>query len=415
MDRGYEAYDRIAAQVGTPFFVVDLERFRANLAEFGAAFRQFYPETSVAYSYKTNYIPLLCRAADEMGALAEVVSEMELDLAIRYGVDPGRIVYNGPSKTPAQIAKALSAGSMVNLDSFAELDGFTNVCTADPDRQFTVGLRANFAHAEEAGFSRFGFSVERGDFARAAAAVAQLPNARVVGIHCHLRVPGRRPEGYAHVAREMIALAARHFDEGQLECINLGGGYFSRMSQELARQFEGPVPSYSDYGAAIGAEFRAAFDGMPHRPRLILEPGTAIAADAMRFVTRVTDIRRFPDRSIALTDGSVYNVKPTLHRMNLPLRVVAAPSPRHEPPFDVAGYTCKEDDVMYRGLELPVGQGDFLVFDNVGAYTVVLQPSFIRLTPPIIREREGELEIVRRAQSVDDLLASFVVESNDRS
>ena len=52
--------------------------------------------------------------------------------------------------------------------------------------------------------------------------------------------------------------------------------------------------------------------------------------------------------------------------------------------IDVVGYTCMENDVLFRGFEGAIGAGDYAVFDNVGAYTNVLRPPFIRECPAIL-------------------------------
>ena len=63
---------------GEAFYLLDSTRFRKNYAELKAAFNDVYPNWNIAYSYKTNYTPKLCRIVNELGGYAEVVSEMEL-------------------------------------------------------------------------------------------------------------------------------------------------------------------------------------------------------------------------------------------------------------------------------------------------------------------------------------------------
>jgi len=183
------------------------------------------------------------------------------------------------------------------------------------------------------------------------------------------------------------------------------------MSPELRRQFPCPVASYQEYAAAVASEVAAAFpngDG----PELILEPGAAITTDVMRFVAKVVARKRVRTREIALVAGSIHNIKPTLHGKQLPMRVVGATSERArqagEIPVDVVGYTCMEHDCLYRDCKEVVRPGDFVVFENVGAYTVVMKPPFIQPGPAILACGDGDcFTVAKRAERWDDLFAAY--------
>jgi diaminopimelate decarboxylase len=71
-----------------------------------------------------------------------------------------------------------------------------------------------------------------------------------------------------------------------------------------------------------------------------------------------------------------------------------------------------EDDILHRGHDRSIFAGDVLVFENVGAYTLVLKPPFIQGNVPILAKRanSNEPEILRRAETLSDLLVSYVVD-----
>ena len=70
-------------EYGDAFYLLDSEQFQKNFMELRNAFRKVYPNFNIAYSYKTNYTPKFCRLVHEMGGYAEVVSEMELEIALK--------------------------------------------------------------------------------------------------------------------------------------------------------------------------------------------------------------------------------------------------------------------------------------------------------------------------------------------
>ena len=181
----------------------------------------------------------------------------------------------------------------------------------------------------------------------------------------------------------MIALARDHGLVDTIDMIDLGSGFFSRMSPELRASFDSHVPTYEEYGDAVGRVFAAQFPS--GGPWLVLEPGKPIVADAMAFVTRIVGVKRIGERAWIQVAGSVYDVRPTKSARNLPIR--------HHGPASlsvrghVVGSTCMEDDVLHRDYEGPAAPGDLFVFENVGAYTNVLRPPFILPAAPIARPR----------------------------
>ena len=96
-------------EYGDAFYLLDSEQYRNNFLELRDTFRKIYPNFNIAYSYKTNYTPKFCKIVDELGGYAEVVSEMELEIALRVGVKPNRIIWNGPIKNPKKLEEFLVA------------------------------------------------------------------------------------------------------------------------------------------------------------------------------------------------------------------------------------------------------------------------------------------------------------------
>ena len=110
----------IAQKIGTPFYLMYPEKYRKNISAFISAFQKRYSRIIAGYSMKTNFVPALCEIAKAMGCYAEVVSEMELDLAIKLGFK--NIIFNGPIKTGDALLKAISHGAIISLDSDYEVD-----------------------------------------------------------------------------------------------------------------------------------------------------------------------------------------------------------------------------------------------------------------------------------------------------
>lgn len=412
MQLSWKTLNELEYDFGEAFFLLDVQAFRKNYEEFLDAFRVIYPRSRIAYSYKTNYIPRLCWEVDRMGGYAEVVSSMEYDVALRVGVDPRQIIFNGPYKSEHDLERALLAGSVVNLDAYYEVDLIEAIGRRHPQAELKVGLRCNF-ELEDHHSSRFGFDAGAGgDLYEALKRLESIDNCVVAGLHCHFSSGHRSVESYVRRTRRLLELSASCFPRQPPHFIDVGGGYFSKMSPELRSQFPGPVPSYGEYSAAIASEVAAAYPGADG-PELILEPGSALTSDVMCFVAKVVARKRVRTRELALVAGSIHNIKPTLHGKQLPMTVVSAadlPDESHgERPADIVGYTCMEHDCLQRGYRQRVRPGDYVVFQNVGAYTVVMKPPFIRPAPAIlVLDDKNSVEVARRAECWDDLFGAFI-------
>lgn len=414
MKLSWRILDRLAKQFGPSFYLFDGAAFDRNYTELLAAFRRNYPRTSLAYSYKTNYLPLLCQRAHDLGGYAEVVSDMEYELARRVGVPPSKIIFNGPYKDDDAVIRALCDGALVNLDSAAELSLVQAAARQSAGRVLRVGLRCNFDFGAS-GVSRFGIDAAGDALAATIAKLRRIKQCRIDGLHCHFMPPGRSPAAYAAIAAGMLRLSRELFGAQPPALLDIGGGFCSPMRPELASQFDFKIPAFHEYAQAIAGQFAKAFPG-ENGPELILEPGIAVAADVLKFVAKVISFKAIRDKNYALLAGSVYDIKPTKNVKNLPVDRFPCPGKgrQHSGPLDLVGYTCMEDDCLYRNYTGPLAVNDYVVFHNVGAYTIVLRPPFIAPAAPVLAASatgKGKFEVVRRRETFDDVFATYVFDT----
>ena len=409
--KSWEILQKLEKEYGDSFYILDIRKFEKNYQEFFTSFREIYSNSNIGYSYKTNYTPKICQYVNSMGGYAEVVSQIEYDLAVRIGVHPSRIIFNGPFKLKEDIEQAIMAGSLINLDSLQEVSIVQDLARRLPDHKIAVGVRCNF-DVGASGASRFGFDVEGDKLDYVFKTFEQLNNCSVEGLHCHFSTSKRSVESYALRARKMLDLSKFYFKERLPRYIDLGGGFFGKMSEELRKQFDCPIPSYQDYAQAIAPQFKKQF--LQASPELILEPGVAIVADVMKFVVKIVGIKTVRSQKLALATGSIQNIKPTMNDKNLSIKVYKNRSLNREKfigDVDIVGYTCMEHDYLYKGYQGEIAVGDYVVFDNVGAYTNVLKPPFIRSSPPIISYDSvfNEYELSKRRESFEDMFSTYVI------
>ena len=157
------------------------------------------------------------------------------------------------------------------------------------------------------------------------------------------------------------------------EHIDLGGGLFGKMADSLKAQFDTDIPTYKQYAEEVAPVFAKHFRNTENKPMLLIEPGSALVGDCMRFAAKVINIKNVRGKSIATLLGSIYNINPTLNTKNPPIEVY--PMGREQKEFtdlDFGGFTCIESDYLYRHFNGKLAKGDMVVFGNAGSYSVVL-------------------------------------------
>lgn len=391
-------------QPKTPYFVIDepvLQRYYDMLT---GSLASAWGNYLVGYSFKTNSLPWLVSFVKDRGACAEVVSEDEYSLARYLGYLDSEIIYNGPYKGERSFCDVLLAGGIVNLDSMQEIRWLADLVSRYPDRTFQAGIRVNFnlekmcpgetTMGEESG--RFGFCYETGRFAEALKLLQEMPGVSVTGLHLHSSSKSRSVNIFRAIAR-MACQLQEEFDL-KLSYIDLGGGYCGGMAGR---------PEYPDYFPAVAEELRRRFS--PEQTRLIAEPGISLISKCTTFVTGVFDTRDIKGTRYVMTDGSRFNIDPTMikssHLYHVDYTDVSAEiSSEHNlsgrKPLTrqiVSGFTCMEVDRLFTCEDQPeLIPGDRIIYENVGGYTMSLNPLFIQYFPAVYVRNGNKLRMVRR-------------------
>ncbi len=382
-------------KVRTPYFVIDEKQLGKDFAMLTDSLQKSWENYRIGYSFKTNSLPWLVTYLKDRGVLAEVVSDDEYALALWLGFHDGEVVYNGPVKERESFCRCLLAGGMVNMDGQRELTWLEEICRDHPGRVFPVGIRVNFDLEKlcpgettmgEAG-GRFGFGYENGVFAKVVERVRSIPNARIAGLHLHSSSKSRSVAIFEAIA-DMACRLKREFDL-QLSYVDLGGGYCGGLAGR---------PQYPDYFPAVGKILGQEFS--PKETMLVVEPGVSLLSKASTFVTSVVDVRDIGKERYLITDGSRFNIDPTMikssYLFHLELQEETKKQRRTMARQCISGFSCMEVDRLFsyeNGTELE--EGDRIVYENVGGYTMSLNPLFIRYFPDVYIRRKGELLKVR--------------------
>lgn len=403
MEINREMLQALKREYGDAFYLLDSVQFTNNFEELKGAFSEIYPHFNIAYSYKTNYTPKLCKIVNRLGGYAEVVSEMEAELALRIGVKPSKIIWNGPVKNPIYLEKFLLDGGTVNIDSFEEFEYIRKIAEQNREQILKLGIRCNF-DVEDGVVSRFGLDVTGDEFKKILEFTQKTPNVQLINLQCHFAK--RQVEYWPARARGMVELIDRI--DIIPERIDLGGGIFGKMEESLKAQFASEIPEYKEYAKAAASVLAERFKDEKQKPELLIEPGSALVGDCMKFIGTVKTIKNVRGKTYVTILGSQKNISMT--GVNPPVRVVSMGNKQKEyKNADFVGFTCIENDVLYRNYSGKIATEDMVVINNCGSYSLVMKPPFILPNFPVLDCSEGRVELIKHAEIFDDIFHTFVM------
>ena len=387
----------------TPFYFYNEKKFIDNYIELEEAFKNIYSNFQIAYSFKANYMPAICKKAKELGSYAEVASDMEYSLAKSYGFPPSCIIVNGPGKWYG-LEEMIKDGTTIIVDNEYELEKIIEHSN-NLSIKARIGFRLNFDIGSKKR-SRFGIDANS-DTIEQCIEKARNSNIKICGFHFHLG-GSRTIENWKIRASKMIYYSKKYLRENECEFIDLGSGMFGHMHKDFAKQFNCKIASFEQYAATVAKQFNNEFKEYNVKPTLIVEPGSTIVANTSKYCTKVLAVKKIGSRIIAIVDGSVQQLGEIGKNKKLPFMIL------HEKKkinaynsIDITGYTCLEDDVLIRDYNGTVAPGDIIVFDNTGAYTNVLKPPFIQSGCKIISLINNELVITKRDEEAGDIISSY--------
>lgn len=393
-------------QYGSPLYVFDDKGFMDNYKHLCEAFRRVYPNYNPGYSYKTNYTPHICKLVKKLGGFAEVVSDMELWVAKQCGYENSKIIYNGPCKGE-MLEEHLLNGGILNIDNEDEAKRVVAFAKLHPEKAFKVNIRIT-ARIDIGFVSRFGIETGSEQAERVVSLLKAQENVKLVGLHMHVS-RARYLSAWQERIDQILEAADRYID-GVPEFIDLGSGMFADMEGYLKDQFTIDVPSYEEYAEVVAGAMSKHYANSEIKPLLVTEPGTTVVSRYMSLITTITGLKEIAGRSIAVCDCDIHEAGETAMMMKVPYTLYApGEGESSKTPIDITGFTCLEQDTLFKDFPEPVRVGDVIEFRNVGGYSVVYKPPFIQPCCAMVAIKEdGSVAEIKRKETFEDVFKTFV-------
>jgi diaminopimelate decarboxylase len=393
----------LADDYGTPLLVYDEQ----TIVEAARAYRAAAPNAFVAYGVKAfpNVGVLKLLAAEGLGA--DVATLGELTIALRAGLQGDRLIVHGNNKSSEELEAAARAGAwLVVLDAPDEVERASDAGVTRVLVRVTPGVEADTHPSIRTAHhgSKFGLPPEQ---ALEALARAQAAGLEVAGLH-------------VHIGSQLLD------DSAAIETVEWLAGFADRCRQEL-----GWTPGIVDLGGGLGIQYVPGHVpppigefvgtlvrhldvqweslGLPS-PRLVIEPGRSIVGRAGITLYEVGSVKAVADGMtyVSVDGGMSDNPRPQLYQAQYTALLANRADESPNGTYAVCGKHCESGDVLIRHVALPEPtRGDLLAVPATGAYTLTMASNYNLVPrPAAVLVSDGEARLIRRRETIEDLLAT---------
>lgn len=391
---------KIAAEVGTPFYLYSEQKLRDNFKSFADAVKPLKKAT-VCFAVKSNFNPTILKILAGMGAGADIVSGGELELALQAGVPADKIVFSGVGKTRAELTAAIMAGiKQINAESESEIR-LINEIAIGLKKTAAVGIRVNpdvDARTHEkitTGKKENKFGIDWNDARRLFLSAEQFKGISLHGIEVHVgsQILELSPFREAFVkTKKMLNDLKEH--GVSIQTVDVGGGL------GVAYKTDESAPSPADYIAVL-QDVLGDFDG-----EFVFEPGRCISGDAGVLVASVVRVKQTGDKRFAVLDAGMSDlVRPAMYDAYHNIEAVKGGEASER--YDVVGPICESADIFGKDRMLPeLNEGDLIAIETAGAYGAAMASNYNGR--PLIAEvltDNDRYAVIRRRQTVAEMTA----------
>jgi len=387
----------LAREFGTPVVVYDDVTLRAQ----ARSYREAAPDALVVYGTKAFPSIAVLQLLAEEGLGADVSTVGELEFALRAGITGERLVIHGNNKEDELLRRSAEVGALIALDSLDELERARTIGAKRCLIRVTPGIEADTHEGIMTGHLGSKFGLPPDD---AVEAIRRFPEC--LGLHVHVGSQLLHFGASLMTVTWIADFAARV--RAELEwtprIVDLGGGLGAR------HVLEEPSFTVGEFVGGLLAEHARSWElhNLPSA-ELVLEPGRSLVSRAGVTLYSVGGVKHTSAATTFVTiDGGMSdNPRPAMYNARYTAFLANRADEAPTETYAVAGKHCESSDVLIERVELPEPRrGDLLAVPVTGAYTLSMSSNYNAVTrPPAVLVADGEARLIRRRETVNDLLA----------
>lgn len=406
----------LAKKHGTPLYLMDEDRIRSNCRVYLNAMKKHFGEGSQPlYASKAASFKRIYEIMKEEGMGIDLVSPGEIYTAVKAGFPMESSFFHGNNKTDSDIALAMDSGvGYFMADNMCELKAVNAMAkergiTQKVIIRLTPGIDPHTYAAVATGKvdSKFGVAIETGqadDFIKEA---VTFPNIEIMGYHCHVGSQVFDEEGsvYLDASSIMLAFGAEMKEKYGIEMkiLNMGGGFGVRYTDaDPYMDIEGNIEK-------LAKHIKSEADRLGiNMPRILMEPGRSIVADAGMTLYTVGTVKEITGYKsyVSIDGGMTDNPRYALYGSKYTVLLANRMDETADFTADVAGRCCESGDIIQPDVKMPKPErGDIIAVCTTGAYNYSMASNYNRIPrPPVVMISGGKDYTTIRRESYEDLI-----------
>jgi diaminopimelate decarboxylase len=390
----------LAAEFGTPAYVVAEDDLRVRARQFSKAFAARTDDYEVVFASKAFPCTAVMRVFAEEGLGCDVASAGELTLALKAGFPGEKIHLHGNAKSLDELRAARAANVRhVVIDNLDEVGRLEQVVAEDGrgaqpvSIRVTPGVRGDTHDKISTGQTDSKFGLTDDDVQRAIERIERSEQLELEGVHMHI---GSQLLALAPFREAVEAIA----DLPAFREVNLGGG----LGVAYTREQE--PPRIEDY---VNTKVQAVRDVFGAGVRVVDEPGRALVANSTVTLYTVQSVKRNVSTYVAVDGGMSDNLRPMLYAARYEAHAAAQPATGGSA-CKLVGKHCESGDVIVEDAHLPDPKvGDVIVTPATGGYGFAMANTYNGIPrAPVVFAKDGDARLVVRRETAEELYARDV-------
>ena len=390
----------LAKQFGSPVYVYDTSVISAQYKKLKTAFKKV-KNIKINYAVKALSNISILAFLKELGSGLDTVSIQEVELGIKAGFSPDKIIFTPNGVSLEEIECAAKKGVKINIDNLSILEQFGTkfpeipVCVRINPHVMAGGNRnISVGHID----SKFGISIHQIPHILR---IVKNTNMNVNGIHMHTGSDILDIDVFLH-ASEILFNTAKQFKN--LDFIDFGSGF-------KVPYYKGDIETnIEEFGERLSKRFNEFCIEYGKDLTLAFEPGKFIVSEAGHFIAKVNVVKQTTSTVFAQIDsGFNHLMRPMMYDSFHQIDNISNPKGR-ERFYSVVGYICETDTFGSNRKINEITEGDYLAFRNAGAYCFTMSSNYnSRFRPAEVMFKEGKGYLVQKRETMEDLLKNQIL------
>ncbi|MDC0099065.1 diaminopimelate decarboxylase [Crocinitomicaceae bacterium] len=385
---------QVAEEFGTPTYVYDSNVMIKQYQNLHSAFKPL--DVKLHYAIKALSNTNILRLLKQQGAGLDAVSIEEVQLGLRAGYSPEKIMYTPNCVSFSEIQAAVELGVHINLDNLNMLEKFGNhygssvgVCVRiNPHIMAGGNSNISVGHID----SKFGISIHQ---LRHVVRIAENYDMNIMGLHMHTGSDIIDADVFLRGA-DLLYQAAEYFPD--LQFMDFGSGF------KVGYKEGDMVTDVDKIGSKIVNSFKDFCKGYGRELELWFEPGKYIVSDCGKFLVETNVVKQTTSTVFAgVNSGQNHLLRPMFYNAYHQIDNISNPDGEKKL-YSIVGNICESDTFGFDRLLNEVREGDFLSISNAGAYGFSMSNQYnSRLRPAEVLWHQGKAHLIRKREVLEDI------------